>query len=185
MNRRLYRCRHDRRIAGVASGVAEYFDLDPSLVRVLWLVSIFFGAVTLVLYIGMWIIVPLEPLTQAELAAAANPVGAGPAGVAGHQHRTSGESRWSLWIGLVLLLCGALALIDAAVPGWTASRYFWPLFFVGAGGILVALAVRRQPVSPTFAIPGGSAPTTAPAAAPGAPETSTTESPAPPESDAS
>lgn len=145
MNRRLYRCRHDRRIAGVASGVAEYFDLDPSLVRVLWFVSIFFGAITLVLYIGMWIIVPLEPLTEAELAA--DPAGAfgGPAGVAGHHHRTSGESRWSLWIGLVLLLCGALALIDVVLPGWTASRYFWPLFLVGAGGILVGAAMRRQP----------------------------------------
>ena len=144
MNRRLYRCRHDRRIAGVASGVAEYFDLDPSLVRVLWFVSIFFGAVTLVLYIGMWIIVPLEPLTDAELAADASAMAAGPAG---HQHRTSGESRWSLWIGLALLLCGALALIDVVAPGWAASRYFWPLLLVGVGGILVAAAIRRQPVS--------------------------------------
>lgn len=148
MNRRLYRCRHDRRIAGVASGVAEYFDLDPSMVRVLWLVSIFFGAITLVLYIGMWIIVPLEPLTEAEIATDTSAAGGGPAGLAGHHHRSSGESRWSLWIGLVLLLCGALALVDVVVPGWTASRYFWPLFLVGAGGILVTLAIRRQPAQP-------------------------------------
>ena len=195
MNRRLYRCRHDRRIAGVASGVAEYFDLDPSLVRVLWFVSIFFGAVTLLLYIGMWIIVPLEPLTEAERAAAPAPV---PAGQAGHLHRTSGESRWSLWIGLVLLLCGGLALIDVVAPGWTASRYFWPLLLVGAGGILVAAAIRRQPASPTYAVASGAAPNrpTAPAAsaapdAPAAPDgpdgpaTSTTEPASPTESDPS
>ena len=36
VNRRLYRCRHDKRLAGVASGVAEYFEVDPSLVRVFW-----------------------------------------------------------------------------------------------------------------------------------------------------
>jgi phage shock protein C len=166
VNRRLYRCRHDRRIAGVASGVAEYFDLDPSLVRVLWLVSIFFGAVTLVLYIGMWLIVPLEPMTEAELSAA----GAGPAGsAAGHHHRTTGESRWSLWFGLILVLCGALALIDVALPGWSASRYFWPLLLVGAGGILVAMAVRRSPGEPTApsAPMGPSSPT--PPAAPAGP----------------
>ena len=61
MNRRLYRCRHDQQIAGVASGLAEYFDLDPSLVRVLWFLSIFFGGLGLLLYIVMAIIVPLEP----------------------------------------------------------------------------------------------------------------------------
>jgi phage shock protein C len=42
MNRRLYRCRQDRRLAGVAAGVAEFFGLDPTLVRVLWFLSIFF-----------------------------------------------------------------------------------------------------------------------------------------------
>lgn len=61
--RRLYRCRHDQRLGGVAAGVAEYFDLDPTLVRVLWLVSIFFGGLTILLYFAMWIIVPVEPAT--------------------------------------------------------------------------------------------------------------------------
>jgi phage shock protein PspC (stress-responsive transcriptional regulator) len=62
VNRRsLYRCRHDRRLAGVASGLAEYFDLDVSLVRVLWVLSIFFGGLGILLYIALAIIVPLEP----------------------------------------------------------------------------------------------------------------------------
>ena len=61
MNRRLYRCRHDHRIAGVASGIAEYFDADPTLVRILWVLSIFVGGFGLLLYIAMAIIVPLEP----------------------------------------------------------------------------------------------------------------------------
>jgi phage shock protein C len=59
--RRLYRCTHDRRLAGVASGMAEYFDLDPSLVRILWVVSVFFGGFTLLVYVAMALIVPLEP----------------------------------------------------------------------------------------------------------------------------
>ena len=61
MNRRLYRCQHDRRIAGVAAGLAEYFDIDPTVVRVLWVLSFFVGGVGLLLYIAMAIIVPLEP----------------------------------------------------------------------------------------------------------------------------
>jgi len=36
VNNHLYRCRHDRRIAGVSSGLAEFFGLDVSLMRILW-----------------------------------------------------------------------------------------------------------------------------------------------------
>jgi len=61
VNRRLYRCRHDKRIAGVASGLAEYFDLDVSLVRVVWFVSFFVGGVGLLLYIAMAIVGPVAP----------------------------------------------------------------------------------------------------------------------------
>ena len=63
MNRRLYRCRDNRLLAGVAAGVAEYFDLDPSLVRILLFLSIFLGGMGLLLYIGMAIIVPIEPIS--------------------------------------------------------------------------------------------------------------------------
>lgn len=52
MNRRLYRCRENRRLGGVAAGVAEFFDLDPTLVRVLWFLSIFAGGFIL-LYLGL------------------------------------------------------------------------------------------------------------------------------------
>ncbi|HEX9550877.1 MAG TPA: PspC domain-containing protein, partial [Candidatus Limnocylindrales bacterium] len=51
--RRLYRCDHDRKIAGVASGLAEYLDIDVTLIRILWVVSIFFGGLGLLLYIIM------------------------------------------------------------------------------------------------------------------------------------
>jgi phage shock protein C len=60
--RRLYRSRRDRRIAGVAGGVAEYLEVDPTVVRVLWVITIFFGGLGILLYIVMAFIVPLEPL---------------------------------------------------------------------------------------------------------------------------
>jgi phage shock protein PspC (stress-responsive transcriptional regulator) len=68
--RRLYRSRRDRRIAGVAGGVAEYLEVDPTVIRVLWIISIFFGGFGLLLYIIMAFIVPLEPM--------AGPTGGGP-----------------------------------------------------------------------------------------------------------
>lgn len=59
---RLYRSANDRVISGVAAGVADYFEVDPVLVRVLWLVSVPVTAgVTLLAYIVMMIAVPVEP----------------------------------------------------------------------------------------------------------------------------
>ena len=169
MNRRLYRCRHNQRIAGVAAGVAEYFDLDPTAVRVLWFLSIFLGGLGILLYIGMAIIVPIEPISAGvpgsagHAGAAATGEGvtfdpatgdavtedvAGVAYVEPHQHRTSsrGDGRWTTFFGLALVLFGSLALLDAFIPAWQdAYRYIVPAFIIGIGALLVASAIRREP----------------------------------------
>jgi phage shock protein C len=61
--KRLMRPRANRKIAGVCAGLAEYFDLDVTLVRVLWLVITIFSAVVFgtVGYIVAWIVMPDEP----------------------------------------------------------------------------------------------------------------------------
>ena len=59
--RRLYRCRHERQLAGVAGGMAEYLELDPTLVRILWILSAFFGGFTILLYVILAFVIPLEP----------------------------------------------------------------------------------------------------------------------------
>jgi phage shock protein C len=146
MNRRsLYRCRHDRRVAGVAAGVAEFFDLDPTLVRLVWLVSIFFGGFGLLLYIVMAIIIPNEPLTEEELAAAAD---------AGSTHRHAarpGNGGLGLtFVGLALILFGGLALANTFFVDLGYSGIFvWPGFILAIGVLLVAAAVRRGEPEPT------------------------------------
>jgi phage shock protein C len=59
--KRLVRPRAGRKIAGVCLGVAEYFDVDPVLVRVVWVVSILFGLAGAVAYVAAWVIIPEEP----------------------------------------------------------------------------------------------------------------------------
>jgi len=61
--RRLYRCRHDRQLAGIAAGMAEYLEIDPTLVRILWILSAFVGGFTIVLYIVLAFVIPIEPAT--------------------------------------------------------------------------------------------------------------------------
>lgn len=59
---RLMRPRTDRKIAGVCAGVANYFDLDVTLVRVVWLILIIFGGTGLLAYVIGWIVIPEEPV---------------------------------------------------------------------------------------------------------------------------
>jgi phage shock protein C len=59
--RKLYRSRTDRKLAGVCGGLAQYFNLDATLIRVLFVALAVFGGSGLVIYLVMWIIVPKEP----------------------------------------------------------------------------------------------------------------------------
>ena len=149
MNRRLYRCSHDRRIAGVAAGLAEYFDLDPTLMRVLWFVSIFFtGGLAILLYLALAIIIPLEPMTEHDATRTF-------AVSEGHRHATRGDGagRWITFFGLVLILFGGLALLDAVLPSSIeAWRYLGPAFIVGIGGLLVVASLRRETPSSAEAL---------------------------------
>ena len=140
MNRRLYRCRTDRRLAGVAAGVAEFFDLDPTLVRVLWFLSIFLGGLGVLLYIGMAIIVPLEPLSAEDAAREAT------VETEGHRHATRGGGRWTTIVGIVLILFGSLAFVDRFLPGLDVKHFVVPFGAILIGALLVASAIRREPM---------------------------------------
>jgi phage shock protein C len=59
--RKLYRSRTDRKLAGVCGGLAQYFNVDATLIRVLFVLLAVLGGSGLVLYLAMWIIVPKEP----------------------------------------------------------------------------------------------------------------------------
>lgn len=60
--KRLYRSRTNVMIGGVCAGLAEYFNVDLTLVRVLTFCLVFFGGLSLWVYIVLWIVIPREPL---------------------------------------------------------------------------------------------------------------------------
>ena len=57
-SRKLYRSRNRRMVAGVCGGLADYFDIDPTVIRVLFLILAVFGGSGLVVDLVMWIVVP-------------------------------------------------------------------------------------------------------------------------------
>lgn len=61
-SKRLMRARDGRQIAGVCKGVAQYYDFDVALVRIVWVLCAVFGLLGVVAYFAAWIIMPEEPL---------------------------------------------------------------------------------------------------------------------------
>ena len=59
--KKLYRSNIDKRLCGVCGGIAEYFELDPTIIRLLWVIFLFCGTAGLWAYIIAALIVPKQP----------------------------------------------------------------------------------------------------------------------------
>jgi phage shock protein C len=62
--KRLYRSDEDKKIAGVCGGLGEYFDIDPTIIRLLWVSIVLAFGSGIIAYILAWIIVPKRPQVQ-------------------------------------------------------------------------------------------------------------------------
>jgi len=164
MTDRLYRSRDDRMLAGVAGGVGEHLNTDPTLVRLAWLLLIpLTGFLALVVYVVMAIVVPEEdevapypgipqaapgspgtwqqPMSRAEWRAQRRAA----RGAAGDTHHWGG----AVIVGTILVLAGSWALLQQYVPELNWDR-FWPFALLALGVVVLALAFsRRDEVSQT------------------------------------
>ena len=119
--RRLERDSNNKMIAGVAAGVANYFDLDPTIVRVLWAASFLFGGVGAIVYVIMWIVVPesgATPTSDAPPAGGAAPTEQAADGPTEHAEPASEEPRTAPRATDL----GEGNHVEAERPGSTGSR---------------------------------------------------------------
>ncbi len=58
---KLYRSRDDRKIAGVCGGLAHYFCVDSTLIRLIAILFVFLGGSAILVYLILWLVIPLEP----------------------------------------------------------------------------------------------------------------------------
>jgi phage shock protein PspC (stress-responsive transcriptional regulator) len=137
--KKLYRSRKDKMLGGVAGGVAEYFDIDPTLVRIIFIVALFFGGGGFLAYIIMWIVVPEEPFVIVTPDASANQKATGEAAgpdpqiVNEYHHRPKRRSIG----GIILIIIGVLFLLDNFFPKYDFGD-FWPLILIAIGaGLLI------------------------------------------------
>lgn len=60
--KRLYRSEDDRILAGVCSGIGDYFQIDPVLIRVIWVIAGLMWGGGILTYLLAWILIPKKPL---------------------------------------------------------------------------------------------------------------------------
>lgn len=168
--RRLYRSRHDRRLAGVAGGMAEYLEMDPTVVRVLWILGAFLGGFAILLYVIMAFVMPLEPEDETFGASGGNGRGSEPASDQASDQASGPEAgrpgtegfapaarrrpterrsgRAGLFLGALLVVFGSVAMAAAVVPGWVGGAHLGPALLLAFGIVLVAGSVRRGATEP-------------------------------------
>jgi len=122
---RVHRSSTERVIAGVCGGLAEYFEVDPSLVRVAFVVATLWSGLGLLLYVILAIVLPVDP--DAALVTVPRP------------------ERSRNLAAVVLILLGALLLAgNVGWAPWLTWQFFWPTVLVVVGG---ALMLRSKEVS--------------------------------------
>jgi phage shock protein C len=70
---KLMRSSADRKIGGVCAGLADFLDLDATIIRVVWLLAVLCAGTGLFVYLVLWIVLPVAPAGVMTASAAANP----------------------------------------------------------------------------------------------------------------
>lgn len=133
---RLYRSRTNKVFAGVCGGFAEYFDVDPVIIRILFVLMVLFGGSGILLYIAAIIIVPQKPYTAADFT---------PQGAQSQATATPSNARnifgYILIIGGGLLLLGNLEVFHFFDFVGDAFEYIFPILLIVLG---MAIIYYRQ-----------------------------------------
>ncbi len=165
--KRLYRSLTDRKFAGVAGGLAEYLNMDPLLIRLIFVVLTISAGAGVPIYIVLWIVTPEKPIRiqsstdqpprdyqEPTYETSGNPNESPKTGTVNSTTSTSSvqqnkeQNKGSLIGGLVLITLGGLFLAAEFIPRvdfWD----LWPviLIVIGIGLLFNTLTGRKQNIN--------------------------------------
>lgn len=162
MERKLERDEQHKMIAGVCAGLANYLNIDVTVIRAVFLLSLVLHGCGLVPYIILWIVMPkkityhfntpgFNPTVDYTVPPTDGPVDYsvpnspfGNAGNAPFVPKT--KSNASIIIGLALVAFGAFFLLNNfdLLPDWDFER-LWPVVFIAIGGLLLFSRREERP----------------------------------------
>ena len=161
MEKKLQRNEQDKMLAGVCSGLADYFDVDVTWVRIAFVVATLAGFSGVLAYIILWIAVPARPFIAgtpyynrsrytADYRVHPEPAGS----PAATQQTVTGEpvvppaksGNGRMIAGLLLVSFGAYFLLDEfnVIPYWFDFDKLWPLVFIIPGLLIISKNGKRR-----------------------------------------
>lgn len=121
MAKRLYRASEEKSmIGGVCAGIADYFDIDPTLVRLAFLFIVLAGGAGLLAYLIAWVVIPQKPANIKEENTK-------------EEKKTKKNKRL---LGIILIAIGGIFLIDFWIPHFYWGR-IWPILIIGLGLVIL------------------------------------------------
>jgi len=144
MEKRLYRSPTERRIAGICGGLAEYFNVEPVLVRVIFVVLFFLSGIGLLAYIILWLVLPVRkkeegtvevitPDGQEEVVSEPSKT----------EESTKAMKKHNLFGGIILIGLGAIFLAENFLPVYRLNK-FWPLLLIIFGLTILWKSGKRS-----------------------------------------
>jgi phage shock protein PspC (stress-responsive transcriptional regulator) len=145
---RLTRSRTDVMIGGVCSGLGKYFKIDPTLVRLIFVLLTLAGGSGVLVYFILWIVIPREdmPATQAGMDSAEFSKRANLMGQEMQEIVKQPNTRAVQFIGIGLVVFGLFYLVqNLNIPWlyWLNDKLVWPVLIIVAGGLLLWRAFRK------------------------------------------
>lgn len=152
MTNRLHRSRSDAMLGGVCAGIAEYLGIDPTIVRLFFVIFTLVNGAAVLAYLVLWLVLPAEGAETDgtlemnvrsgadEIASRARAIGNDVRGFAERR-----DPRTGLFVGVALLALGAFYLLrnlGVSWMSWFNSDLIWPALLILAGAWL--LVARRR-----------------------------------------
>jgi len=158
--KKLYRDEHHKMIGGVCKGLADYFDIDVSIIRALFLLTLILKGGGVIIYIVLMIVLPKKPYgfgspgvdyTVPPQGDAADPFVFQEQGKPGEPfvYPPKRKSSVSVILGILLVGIGGILLLDEydIIPDWD-FEHLWPVPMVIIGIVLIFTSVNKKTITP-------------------------------------
>lgn len=148
MEKKLQRIEQEKMVAGVCTGLADYFDVDVTWVRIAFVVAVMAGASGALAYIVLWIAVPKRPYMpdypQFNADYRVYEQSAQPDPVFNKKKKDNGQFR--LIIGTIFIFFGVFFLLNEFdfIPYWVDFQTLWPVILIVMGLYTLAKAKKKE-----------------------------------------
>lgn len=153
MPERVYRSVRQKMIGGVCGGLADYFRVDVTLVRLIALVALFAGGVGFLAYLAAWVIIPINPAEQMGyigykrevgdvVKEAVSDVEEGTMEFRKPENHENHENRTQV-AGGILVVLGVVFFLERWFPYWFDMSKMWPIVLIFIGLFVIVRGGRK------------------------------------------